>query len=171
VGEPHTADSNLYWKENQDLRELTGASGSRRALIMRTWRPHLAHFMKAIKMLPAYTGSVYRGRMESHEELLKEYFQGRRVCWAGISSCSTEITVAYKRATMGYGVVMQIMVQNGRQMGDISMYPDESEIILAPGMNFAVVGPIKKRPVYVDGEVEFVSVLPMIEIVGEQLVS
>lgn len=171
MGAQHAVENNFYWAENQDLRDLTGASASRRALIMRTWKPHLAHFMKAIKMLPSYTGKVYRGRMDSREELNKEYFQGRRVRWAGISSCSTDIVTAYKRAVLGHGVVMEIMVQNGRQMGDMSLYPDESEIILAPGMDFAVVGPTKKRAVFFDGEVTLVSVLPMIEIVGEQLVS
>jgi len=125
--------------------------------------------MKAIKLLPLYEGMVYRGRMDTRQELEKEYRPGRQVRWAGISSCSTDMTTAYHRAACGHGVVMEIKVQNGRQMGNISLYPEESEILLAPGMSFVVVDRTKQRALFVDNEVIMVNVMEMMEIVGEQL--
>ena len=169
MGAEHAPKGNFYWAENQDLRDLNGATWAHRALIVRAWKPHLAHFMKAINLLPLYEGTVYRGRMDTRQELEKEYRPGRQVRWAGISSCSTDIITAYHRAACGYGVVMEIKVQNGRQMGNISLYPEESEIILAPGMSFLVVDYIKQCAVLVDNEVIMVNVMEMMEIVGEQL--
>ena len=171
VGDDHDQKGNFYWAENQDLRGLKDASMAHRALIVRTWKPHLAHFMKAIKLLPLYEGTVYRGRMDTRQELEKEYRPGRQVRWAGISSCSTDMTTAYHRAACGHGVVMEIKVQNGRQMGNISLYPDESEIILAPGMSFLVVDSIRQRMVLVENEIIMVNVMAMVEIVGDQLVA
>jgi hypothetical protein len=157
VGAEHAQKGNFYWAENQDLRDLTGATRAHRALIVRAWKPHLAHFMKAINLLPLYEGTVYRGRMDTRQALEKEYYPGRKVRWAGISSCSTDMTTAYKRAASGHGVVMEIKVQNGRQMGNISLYPDESEIILAPGMSFLVVDSIRQRMVLVENEIIMVN--------------
>jgi hypothetical protein len=122
------------------LRDLNGATWAHCALIVRAWKPHLAHFMKAINLLPLYEGTVYRGRMDTRQALEKEYRPGRQVRWAGINSCSTDMTTAYKRAASGHGVVMEIKVQNGRQMGNISQYPDESELP-GGGLHQAAHGP------------------------------
>ena len=138
--------------------------------ISSTWAAHMTHFLSALSKMPSYDGKVFRGTSDGWEELSATYWVGRQVRWSGVTSTSTKQSQALLKAGDA-GTVFVITVRHGKEVAVFSEFPMEDEVILVPNMTFVVTGPVSTELVLIECDFLDVDVVPLIQIVGDQLVS
>eukprot|EP01106_Pelomyxa_sp_JSP_P008950 TRINITY_DN2456_c0_g1_i2.p1 TRINITY_DN2456_c0_g1~~TRINITY_DN2456_c0_g1_i2.p1 ORF type:complete len:276 (-),score=42.39 TRINITY_DN2456_c0_g1_i2:332-1159(-) len=83
---------------------------------------------------------LYRGIDKSHFDY-QCYTKGKRVVWNSFTSCSkTELAAKKFMKDPLNGVFFFIDSEEGRQVGKLTPYPEEDEILLEPSSEFEVTG-------------------------------
>eukprot|EP00927_Polykrikos_kofoidii_P039994 TRINITY_DN3426_c0_g2_i1.p1 TRINITY_DN3426_c0_g2~~TRINITY_DN3426_c0_g2_i1.p1 ORF type:complete len:886 (+),score=111.73 TRINITY_DN3426_c0_g2_i1:97-2754(+) len=118
--------------------ELNGTLQSRDHVKLAHLKGYLHFLMKALRKLPAWKGSVYRGIDANGSAILgPNYSQGRKVHFSGLSSAAPDLEVARNFAGED-GVVLRMKIRNGRDIRQYSAIPNESEILLLPNIGLMV---------------------------------
>ena len=94
--------------------------------------------LKTLSLLPDVSATCYRGfPARDKDEMIAAYKKHRPIQWAGFTSTTTELATASAFAGDG-GVICKIDVVSGRDIGPISFYPTENEVLLSPNHKFIV---------------------------------
>ena len=106
--------------------------------MMATWGVCVHYCLKALSLLPDVSTTCYRGfPARDRDAILVAYKKGRPVQWAGFTSTTTDLATARSFAGEG-GVICKLDVQSGRDVGPISFFPTENELLLSPNHKFIV---------------------------------
>ena len=74
----------------------------------------------------------------------QQYPQGRLVQWAAFSSTSRSLAAVRPFVKKDVGVIFNIKVVTGRDIGAYSYFPKESEVLLTPNTRFTVTSEVYK---------------------------
>jgi len=103
--------------------------------------------MRGLKKLPSETGTVYRGWDLQLTQKTERYHVGNSVIWPAFTSTSTSVNlISYFANIRGTWASMDIV--EGKDISKLSIYPQESELLLLPNSEFRVeeiLGPSTKR--------------------------
>ncbi|MEU5659081.1 ADP-ribosyltransferase domain-containing protein [Streptomyces sp. NPDC047737] len=128
----------LYTCESAFYREINAVLRSPDRTKVVPYLPYLRLLFSAVSGLPAHTQPLWRG---VSLDLRAQYPLGRTVTWWGVSSCTSERSVA--RAFLGSrGKRTMFEVTPARAVGirSFSAFTGEEEYILAPGTQLKVTG-------------------------------
>lgn len=142
-------DGNFYYEENKDLRRRDLAS---RGEMMKTFGVHVYYTLLALGKLPDYSGVVYRGSPDA--DVAAEYTEGRTIQWGAWTSTTTLLDAA-----KGFGqsrLIFIIKIKTGKDIGSLSFFRTENEILLTPNHRFIVT-----KPPYKEGGITFVELQEM----------
>ncbi|MGW7433422.1 ADP-ribosyltransferase domain-containing protein [Streptomyces sp. NPDC054861] len=126
----------LYTCESAFYREINAVLRSPDRQRLEPYLPYLRLLCSAMEALPAHTRPLWRGVAL---DLRSQYPLGRTVTWWGVSSCTSELSVA--RAFLGSrGRRTLFEVTPARAVGirRFSAFTGEEEYILAPGTRLQV---------------------------------
>ncbi|MFF8607156.1 ADP-ribosyltransferase domain-containing protein [Streptomyces sp. NPDC015346] len=126
----------LYTCESAFYREINAVLRSSDRERVVPYLPYLRLLFSAVAALPAQTRPLWRGVAL---DLRSQYPTGRTVTWWGVSSCTSELSVA--RAFLGSrGRRTLFEVKPARAVGirRFSAFTGEEEYILAPGTQLTV---------------------------------
>jgi len=127
---------NLYYEMNQQLRER---SPDGRASMMATWGVAVHYTLKALALLPPVEATCFRGFADGRDSILVHYKQGRPIQWGAFTSTTTDVARARGFAqSAAAGVVFKITVLSGRDIGPLSFFRTENEVLLSPAHKFIV---------------------------------
>lgn len=132
----HGKKGNLYYELNSALRERSPAQ---RQANLHTWGGFIFYMLSALAKLPDVVATVYRGVLEP-STFVRHYKAGRPIQWGSFSSTTTSRRTAASMAGVS-GIVIEISVQTGKDVGPFSFYPQEHELLLGPNMHFVVARP------------------------------
>ena len=129
----YTVDSALYKQSNQAMR-------TRQDLAF--WRPFIYYVMQEMDSLPTPKArTVYRGlAVPLRQATYAVYAPGATVKWPGLTSTSVSFDVA--RSFMEKApeaLLCAIKIHTYEDVGPCSQYPEEEEMLIAPGCEFMVV--------------------------------
>ena len=135
-----TKEGNLYFEMNRSLRERTAAG---RQTMMETWGVCIHYFLKGLSKLPDVERVCYRGfahaNITDKEALVKMYKNGRPIQWGAFTSTTASLQAARVFAqNAATGVIFRIKVLTGKEIGSLSFFPKEDEILLGPSHKFIV---------------------------------
>ena len=80
----------------------------------------------------------YRGFPDGKEQILRQYKVGRPIQWGAFTSTTTSLDAARAFASAAEGVIFRIRVLSGKDIGTVSFYPTENEVLLGPSHKFLV---------------------------------
>ena len=132
--EDYPRENSPYFVMNRALRDKNRAA-------VRAWRDFIWLVMHGMRKIPETTDmwQLVRGCKNAPG---KEYKIGQIIQWAAFSSTATNIGVMNEFVgTVGPRTLFQVRLLSpsyGRSLQDFSLFPDESEILLAPGCTFDV---------------------------------
>mmetsp|Transcript_12386 Transcript_12386/g.27607 ORF Transcript_12386/g.27607 Transcript_12386/m.27607 type:complete len:455 (+) Transcript_12386:36-1400(+) len=100
---------------------------------------YLRLFLEALELLPCVKCQVYRGIAQS----APAYSAGDAIVWPAVSSTSRSPFIALQMANDkanggGDRVIFSIAAQTGRDISEISPFPQEQELLLSPGAELQV---------------------------------
>ncbi len=103
------------------------------------WLPWLYYISTALAKLPTQTlPRVFRG-LSVPVATSDLYQAGRHVFWVALTSTTTERSVMLTFATGGGGSLVMMQDAVGYDVRDFSLFPAESEFLLAPNAHMTVV--------------------------------
>ena len=131
--------TNLYGKLNKACRTPGGASERRLAV----YRDYLFHMQEAVSTLPNYCGRVYRGIDSKINP--STYADGSIITWQQFSSTSKKQQQArkflvFRPPSQLSGSMFVIDVKTGKEVEELSQFPEEEEVMLRPNTFFTVIG-------------------------------
>lgn len=140
-------DGNLYFEENQDLRQ-----GNQQA-ISACWGVHVYFTLEAMKKLDDHATKVYRGL--SDKTLMDGYVVGSEISFGAWTSTASELDNAKEFAKASGGsepIILIIQVNSGKNISSLSMFNNENEVLLTPNHRFVVskVPYLDKKMWYMD---------------------
>ena len=135
-----TKEGNLYFEMNRSLRERSAAG---RQTLLETWGVCIHYFLKGLSKLPDVERVCYRGfahaNITDKEALVKIYKNGRPIQWGAFTSTTASLQAAREFAqNAATGVIFRIKVLTGKDIGSLSFFPMEDEILLGPSHKFIV---------------------------------
>jgi hypothetical protein len=135
-----TKEGNLYFEMNRSLRVRTAAG---RQTLLETWGVCIHYFLKGLSKLPDVERVCYRGfahaNITDKEALVKIYKNGRPIQWGAFTSTTASLQAAREFAqNAATGVIFRIKVLTGKDIGSLSFFPMEDEILLGPSHKFIV---------------------------------
>lgn len=94
------------------------------------------------KRLPKYEGVVYRNLSGVPDNVMQQWTkEGAKIVWDSFSSTTTSPENFKDR-----NIQVVISCKNGRTIGDLSMHPNEKEVVLLPGTRLQIMD-VKKQGV------------------------
>ena len=134
--------NNLFFALNKALRDRKTHPEN-----FESWKGFLYFLIAALEQLPKVNTTVYRGGNSGlHQAVVSSHYSlGRPIQWAGFSSTSTRSVNAKQFIKKDEGVLFNIKVMSGRDIGPWSFFPREDEVLLVPNTRFVVT-----RELYVD---------------------
>jgi hypothetical protein len=115
----------LYRKLNEDL----GKSDYLK------WQIYLKYLIIGLKDMNFYRGKVYRGFKNYRDTTL--YKKGEYVYWPRLSSLSKSKEVATNFSNSN-GSLFEVQVLSAKDISNMSIFPNESEVLLLPHCGFLV---------------------------------
>lgn len=106
--------------------------------------PYLTFALSALRKLPNFEGTVYRGN-KSSDVVGREYKTGREIFWSGFTSTTTSLNVAMQFAGES-GVIFKIKVNSGKAISAFSAVNSENEVLLHPNSCLIVSEAIHADP-------------------------
>jgi len=125
---------NLYFELNNDLR-LRDVEG--RSKMMARWGVTVHYTLKGLSKLPDFEGVVLRV-LPDKSSIVAEYKVGRPIMWGAFVSTTTDITSAKAFGDKLKGIIARITVVSGKQLGKLSFFPCEGDVLLGPMIKFVV---------------------------------
>jgi len=134
-------------REKSVYKELNSALSGRDTPRLEKWKPYLYYLMRGLKKLPSETGTVYRGWDLQLTHKTERYHVGNSVIWPAFTSTSTSVSLLSSFANIR-GTWASMDIVEGKDISKLSIYPQESELLLLPNSEFRVeeiLGPSTKR--------------------------
>ena len=125
---------NLYFEMNNALRADSAAA---RQQMMITWGLTVHYILAGLTKLPDYAGVVLRG-VPDDGHLTAQYSLNRLVKWRAFSSSSSSLGAAAGFGTPEDVLIFRIQVTRGKVIRLLSLFQQEDEVLLYPGMKFRV---------------------------------
>jgi hypothetical protein len=133
-----------YPRENSPYFVMNRALRNKNRIAVRPWRDFIWLLMHGIRKIPepTETRELIRGCKSSLKNWGDEFKVGHTFQWAAFSSTARKIEVMKEfLGTAGERTLFQIKLLSpsyGRSLQDFSFFPDESEVLLAPGCTFTL---------------------------------
>lgn len=126
----------LYTCESAFYREINAVLRSPDRTKVVPYLPYLRLLFSAVSGLPAHTRPLWRG---VSLDLRAQYPVGRTVTWWGVSSCTSELSVARSfLGTRGKRTLFEVTPARAVGIRSFSAFTGEEEYILAPGTQLEV---------------------------------
>ena len=150
---------NLYFEMNEAMR---ASSASARKQMMSTWGLTVHYILNGLEKLPDYAGTVLRG-VTGKARIAPQYTNERLIKWRAFSSSSTSLDAAADFGALSVLIFMithpvpdftsvcirvagtpddvlifRIQVTRGKVIRLLSLFAQEDEVLLFPGMKFKV---------------------------------
>ncbi|MBW5481213.1 ADP-ribosyltransferase domain-containing protein [Streptomyces bambusae] len=126
----------LYTCESAFYREINAVLRSPDRTKVAPYLPYLRLLFSAVSGLPAHTGPLWRGMSL---DLRAQYPVGRTVTWWGVSSCTSELSVARSfLGSRGKRTLFEVTPARAVGIRRFSAFTGEEEYILAPGTQLEV---------------------------------
>ena len=125
----YTMQSALYRQLNAALRHPDRARS-------KPYHAYLSLFLSALRKLEPLKGSLWRGVAL---DLQPQYPLGRTVTWWGVSSCTSNLSVARNfLGTKGKRTLFEVVTHRAVSIRKYSAFNGEDEYVLAPGTQLKV---------------------------------
>jgi hypothetical protein len=137
VSAAEVAALHLYTTESCFYRELNAALRSPNRDRVKPYFPYLRLFFAALSRLEGRTQTLWRGVAL---ELRRQYPRGGTVVWWGVSSCTSELSVA--RGFLGWSgrrTLFEVQPAGAVGIRNFSAFKGEEEYLLPPGTQLEVV--------------------------------
>ncbi|MFI6108109.1 ADP-ribosyltransferase domain-containing protein [Streptomyces sp. NPDC051310] len=126
----------LYTCESAFYREINAVLRSPERAKVVPYLPYLRLLFSAVSGLPAHTRPLWRG---VSLDLRAQYPVGRTVTWWGVSSCTSELSVARSfLGSRGKRTLFEVTPARAVGIRNFSAFTGEEEYILAPGTQLEV---------------------------------
>lgn len=126
----------LYTCESAFYREINAVLRSPDRTRVTPYLPYLRLLFSAVSGLPAHTRPLWRG---VSLDLRAQYPVGRTVTWWGVSSCTSELTVARSfLGSRGKRTLFEVTSAQAVGIRSFSAFTGEEEYILTPGTQLKV---------------------------------
>ncbi|WP_405758955.1 ADP-ribosyltransferase domain-containing protein [Streptomyces sp. NBC_00073] len=126
----------LYTCESAFYREINAVLRSPDRTKVAPYLPYLRLLFSAVSELPAHTQPLWRG---VSLDLRAQYPLGRTVTWWGVSSCTSELSVARSfLGSRGKRTLFEVTPARAVGIRSFSAFTGEEEYILAPGTQLKV---------------------------------
>lgn len=126
----------LYTCESAFYREINAVLRSPDRTKVVPYLPYLRLLFSAVSGLPAHTQPLWRG---VSLDLRAQYPAGRTVTWWGVSSCTSELSVARSfLGNRGKRTLFEVTPAQAVGIRSFSAFTGEEEYILAPGTQLKV---------------------------------
>ncbi|MFF7187335.1 ADP-ribosyltransferase domain-containing protein [Streptomyces sp. NPDC008222] len=126
----------LYTCESAFYREINATLRSPDRTRLLPYLPYLRLLFSAVSQLPARTKPLWRGVAL---DLRAQYPLGRTVTWWGVSSCTSELSVAKAfLGSRGKRTLFEVVPARAVSIRDFSAFTGEEEFILPPGTQLKV---------------------------------
>ncbi|MFF9869933.1 ADP-ribosyltransferase domain-containing protein [Streptomyces sp. NPDC013953] len=126
----------LYTCESTFYREINAVLRSPQRAKVVPYLPYLRLLFSAVSGLPAHTRPLWRG---VSLDLRAQYPVGRTVTWWGVSSCTSELSVARSfLGSRGKRTLFEVTPARAVGIRSFSAFTGEEEYILAPGTQLEV---------------------------------
>jgi hypothetical protein len=130
--------------ENSFYRVLNEALRSEDRPAIKPWFPYLKLFDTALAKLPTVRKNIWRGVVGDISMNLKK---GEEFTWWSVTSCSLSMDVVKDfLALEKTSTLFLIEAVNGKCVSGYTNYPDEDEVLLAPGTQLHVMANISNHP-------------------------
>ena len=149
---------NLYFEMNNALRASSAAA---RQQMMVTWGLIVHYILGGLGKLPDFAGTVLRG-VPGRAAIAPQYTLNRTIKWRAFTSSSTALGAAASFGSPEDVLIFRIQVTRGKVVRLLSLFQQEDEVLLFPGMKFQV-----SRAAYVNADdgytyVDMVEEAPML---------
>ena len=133
----------------------------------------MKNMLSAVKVAkPAEGQTFYRGRPKAFSDIRAFYQGGRKVIWAGFTSCSKRLDQASFIASWEKGCVLELTVPVVHDIGPFSFYPHEQEVLLKPNVKLSVTWSTRiEEHSAADGSSHMVKVIKMCQILWTPMIS
>lgn len=125
----------MDWGEESLYRVLNEVLRVKDRSVLIPWHSYLKLFDSALKKLPAYRGSVWRG---INVDISTNYKEGEVLTWWHFSSCSSSVKVV-KGFLGSVSTLLMIEAKNAKIISAYSNFPEENEVILSLGTRLRVM--------------------------------
>ncbi|MFD9306670.1 ADP-ribosyltransferase domain-containing protein [Streptomyces sp. NPDC060048] len=126
----------LYTCESAFYREINAVLRSPDRTRVTPYLPYLRLLFSAVSGLPAHTRPLWRG---VSLDLRAQYPMGRTVTWWGVSSCTSELSVARSfLGNRGKRTLFEVTAAQAVGIKSFSAFTGEEEYILTPGTQLKV---------------------------------
>ena len=123
----YTSNYTIFKQVNANLENWNASS---------VWNPFIYCLYQGIKLLPTYTGEVYRAIDIEFDPI--EYAIGNQVNWNTFSLCSYEWKNSSDLINKKTGIVFVFKSATGRKINKYSKYPVDAEVVFLPETKFIV---------------------------------
>jgi len=129
----------LLYTSNAIYKELNRVLRCENRREIKKYFDYLRMFFEALDSLPKVETTLWRGMKGDFYEQYNKV--GTQVTWWGVSSCTSEKSVAegFANSCGDESAVIQIDAKMAVDISDLSFYLSEKESILAPGTRFEIV--------------------------------
>jgi len=104
------------------------------------WRPFLWFLIRGLEKLPDVQKQVFRGIDQPLTKLSKQYKPNNKVVWVAFTSASQnkEMMNQFSQSVKNQGTWMALNVTRGKDISEISLFKNETEVLLLPNTTFLV---------------------------------
>ncbi|CAE7816569.1 HERC2 [Symbiodinium microadriaticum] len=129
-------EKRLYSKLNTAMRAATLSAEKK----LEAYRDYIYHLCQALPMLPGYVGKAFRGVNRLLPPEL--YAVGKTITWQPFTSTTRKQSQALNFLGQDgkklHGLFLVLDVSAGRNVEDVSAFPDEAEILILPNSHWKV---------------------------------
>jgi len=150
--------------DNNPYRSLNMTLSSRNINDLELWKPFLYFLIKGLNKLPNVSCRVFRALDKPITSLSKQYTKGKNIVWVAFTSTTQQQNVMLTFSTLQQGTWMMLDVIEGKDISQISLFPNESEILLLPNSSFIVEDILSKEMKLLTGIPSEIDVLVMKQI-------
>lgn len=136
--EAHLYGAIMLYTSNAIYRALNNALRSEDRTKIKKYFSYLRLFLEALGRLPQQKRTLWRG---VGVDLYDEYQVGKTITWWGVSSCTSELSVAkgFMKGCGGKCTLLTVETKTAADISDITFFGNEKENLLAPGTQLKVL--------------------------------
>lgn len=126
----------MEWGKESFYRVLNRALRSEDRSSLKPWFAFLKLFDTALGKLPNVRKVIWRG---VRNDISKKFKNDQEYTWWSVNSCSASVHVV-KNFLANNSTLFLIEAENGKDISNLTNYPNEDEVLLGPGTKLRVVG-------------------------------
>ena len=126
----------MEWGKESFYRVLNRALRSEDRSSLKPWFAFLKLFDTALGKLPNERKVIWRG---VRNNISQKFKSDEEYTWWSVNSCSASVSVV-KNFLSTNSTLFLIEAKNGKDISNLTNYPNEDEVLLGPGTKLRVVG-------------------------------